>query len=54
MKKSAHEVYKIAQEQNLTRDQTKELLKKEGIIVNLKSLERQPEIANNILKKNEK
>jgi diphthamide synthase subunit DPH2 len=51
MKKSAHEVYKLAKEQNLTEQATKDFFVKEGIIVNLKSLERQHEIAENIKNK---
>ena len=51
MKKSAHEVYKLAKEQNLNDQETKDLLVKEGIIINLKSLKRQHEIAENIINK---
>ena len=48
MKKSAHQVWKETKEQNLTDEQTKEILVSEGIIVNYDALKRQHEIADNI------
>ena len=51
IKKSAHQVYKEAKEQNLNDADFKEYLKKEGVIVSKQSLDRQNEIKDNIMKR---
>lgn len=51
MKKSAHQIWKEVKDKNLSHEETKALLKKEGVIVPLENIERQHEIANNILKR---
>jgi hypothetical protein len=51
MKKSAHQIWKEAKEQNLNNEEFKAYLKKEGVIVSKESIDRQHEIAENILKR---
>jgi len=50
-KKSAHQIWKEAKEQNMNDAEFKEYLKKNGVIVPKESIDRQHEIAENIRKR---
>ena len=51
MKKSAHQIWKEAKELGLNDEEFKKYLKDNGIVVPKESIDRQHEIAENILKR---
>jgi|GEM_PF-5089646 len=51
MKKSAHQIWKKAKEMNLNDEEFKLYLKANGVIVPKESIDRQHQIADNVMKR---